>query len=333
MRPVLQLINSPQELIGPIESYLRVIVGGLLCTYLYNLCSGMLRAIGDTRAATFFLFISVAVNAAADYLFVGPLGMGISGAAWATVFSQLLSALCCMVYILRRDRDLICTRYDIGFERNLVKRTLNFGFTSALHQSSLYIGKIIVQGAVNLLGTPGIAAYTAASRVEGFANSFGTSMGSGISVFISQNEGAGNRSRVRDGFRQGMGLSLAMGTVISVMMYAAARPGVGMFLGADEAAAMGYGVGYLRVIALFYLLCFSGNCFVGFFRGVGRMHVLVIGTTLHIFIRALLSHLLVGGMGLKAVALATGIGWIVLFGYQTYNLLKWRRQSAALSEN
>lgn len=325
MRPILLLINSPAELIPHIESYLRVIVGGMLCTYFYNLCSCMLNAIGDTRAATFFLFIAVTVNALLDVLFVGVWSLGIAGAAWATVLSQLLSALCCLVYIFRRDRDLICTRYDLGFERNLVKRTLAFGFSSALHQSSLYIGKIVVQGAVNLLGTPGIAAYTATMRVEGFANSIGTSMGSALSVFISQNHGAGNGRREWDGFRQGMIQALSVGAVLSALMYIAARPGVELFLAGDEALAVSEGVAYLRQIALFYLLCFTGNTFVGLFRGVGRMHVLVIGTTLHITVRALLSHLLVGRLGLRAVAIATGVGWILLFTYQLWNMIRLRR--------
>lgn len=325
MRPVLHMINSPAELIGYIEEYLRIIIGGMLCSYLYNLGSGMLRAIGDTRAATFFLFVSVAVNAVTDYLFVGVWQMGIGGAAWATVLSQLLAAICCMVYIFRRDRDLICTRYDVGFERSLVKRTLSFGCTSALHQSSLYIGKIFVQGAVNLLGTPGIAAYTATMRVESLANSLGTSMGSALSVFVSQNHGAGKAQREKDGFRQGMGLAVVMAVVLSSLMYTLAKPSMGWFLNAAETQAIAYGASYMRMISIFYLLCFTGNTFVGFFRGVGRMHVLLIGTTLHITIRAILSHLLVGSMGLQAVALATGIGWLCMTAYQIICLVRWNR--------
>lgn len=322
MRPVLHLINSPQELVPHIEAYLLVIIGGMLCTYFYNLTACMLRSIGDTRAATFFLFIAVAVNALADWLFVGVWDWGISGAAWATVISQLLSAVCCLVYIFRRDRDLICTRYDLNFEKSLVKRTLGFGFSSALHQSSLYIGKIFVQGAVNLLGTPGIAAYTATMRVEGFSNSLGTSVGSALSVFISQNHGAGRRSREKDGFKKGMGMSIAMGIVFSALMFITAKPGMMLFLNAAETQAIDYGASYMRWISVFYLLCFTGNTFVGFFRGIGKMRVLLIGTTMHITIRALLSHLLVRNMGLKAVALATGIGWIVMTIYQLIWLRK-----------
>lgn len=328
MRPILLMIHSPTELIGDIEAYLKIIIGGMLCSYLYNLGSGMLRAIGDTRAATFFLFISVLVNAVVDYLFVGVWQMGIGGAAWATVLSQLMAALFCLIYIIRRDRDLICTRYDFGFERGLVKRTLSFGCTSALHQSSLYIGKIFVQGAVNLLGTSGIAAYTATMRVEGLANSVGSSMGSALSVFVSQNHGAGKSGRETEGFRRGMELAVIMSAMLSILMFVLARPSMGWFLDASERQAITYGAEYMRMISVFYLLCFTGNTFVGFFRGVGRMHVLLIGTTLHITIRAVLSYLLVGSMGLRAVALATGIGWICMTIYQIISLIYWKKHVA-----
>ena len=326
MRPVLHLINSPAELIPQVEAYLTVIIGGMLCTFFYNICSGMLNAIGDTRAATFFLFVSVCANTALDVLFVGAFALGVAGAAWATVLSQLLSALCCLGYILRRDRELICTRRDLGFEHSLVKRTLTYGFSSALHMSSLYIGKIVVQGAVNTLGTQGIAAYTATMRIEGFANSFATSHGQAASVFLSQNHGAGNRARVNAGFRRAMELALGMGAALSVLMFLIARPGVTLFVGRNEAQALQYGVEYLCQIALFYTLCFTGNTFVGFFRGVGQIYVPVTATILHISVRAICSYLWVGSLGLRGVALATGVGWMVMTCYQISTVLLLRRR-------
>lgn len=329
MRPVLLLIHSPVELLPYIESYLSVIIGGMLCTYFYNLCSCMLNSIGDTRAATFFLFISVVMNIALDYLFVGPLDWGTGGAAWATVLSQLFSALCCLAYILRRDRDLICTRADFQLEGSLVRRTLMFGFGSALHMSSLYIGKILVQGAVNTLGTQGIAAYTATMRIEGFANSFGTSHGQATSVFLSQNYGAKNRERVRRGFGTAMRLAVGMGVALSVVLYGIARPGVKLFIGAQDAQALRFGVDYLRQVALFYVLCFTGNTFVGFFRGIGHVYAPVTATALHISVRVLLSYLLVGGMGLRAVALGTGVGWVVMSVYQVAVAL-WLKRSGRI---
>jgi len=108
-------------------------------------------------------------------------------------------------------------------------------------------------------------------------------------------------------------------------MFVSARIGVGVFLKGDETQAIDFGVSYLRQMAFFYVLCFTGNTFVGFFRGVGRMHVLVIGTTMHITVRAVLSYLLVGNLGLRAVALATGIGWVLLFVYQLANMVHYKR--------
>ncbi len=333
MRPVLVLIQSPVQLIPYVESYLRVIVGGMLCTYFYNLFSSMLRAIGDTRAATFFLFVAVTVNAIVDYLFVGMLNLGIAGAAWATVLSQLLSALCCLFYIARRDRDLLCSRYEFHLDRSLVGRTLTFGFSSALHQSSLYIGKIFVQGAVNTLGTPGIAAYTATTRIEGFANSFGTSIGQALSVFVSQNHGAKNEDRVRDGLKEGLALGIALGVVLSALMFVTARAGLGVFLVSDEAQAIRHGVDYLRQIALFYVLCFSGNLFAGYFRGVGRIYTPLAATTMHISVRVALSYLWAGSLGLRAVALATGVGWMCMTAFQLFMLWRIRRGRAAPAAN
>lgn len=329
MRPVLVLIQSPAALIPYIEAYLRVIIGGMLCTYFYNLFSSMLRSIGDTRAATFFLFVAVAVNAVLDLLFVGELHFGIAGAAWATVLSQLLSALCCLIYILRRDRDLLCSRYEFHLDKSLVRRTLTFGFSSALHQSSLYIGKIFVQGAVNTLGTPGIAAYTATTRIEGFANSFGTSVGQALSVFVSQNYGAKNADRVRDGLKESLKLGVGLGLMLSALMFLSARVGVGIFLKDGEAQAIAYGVAYLRQIALFYVMCFTGNLFAGYFRGVGRVYTPLAATTLHISVRVVLSYLWAGKLGLRAVALATGIGWLCLTAFQLTMLWHIRKRPRA----
>lgn len=312
LRPLLRLINSPEELLPQIEAYLNVIIGGMLGTYFYNLFSGMLRAIGDTRAATQFLFIAITANAILDYLFVGILGFGMAGAAWATVLSQAMSAVLCLIYILHRDRELLFTRADCRFERELFRKTLSFGFSSALHQSSLYIGKIFVQGAVNTLGTAGIAGYTATMRIEGFANSFGTSAGQGLSVFIAQNWGAKNLKRVRRGYAAGMLLSIGLGLIFTVLLYVTAKPGMLIFLDAAETDAVTAGVSYMRLVALFYVLCFTGNVFVGYFRGIGWVYLPMIVTTLQIAARAIFSYLWVGSMQLSAVALATGIGWILL---------------------
>ena len=310
--PLLVLINSPAILIPDISAYLMVIIGGMIATYFYNLFSGILRAIGDTTAATVFLFIAVVFNGILDYVFIGKLGSGVKGAAWATVISQAFSALCCLFYLLKKDKDLMCTAKDARFEGALVKKTLSFGFSTALHQSSLYIGKIFVQGAVNSIGMAGVAAYTATMRIEGFANSFGTSYGQAASVFISQNYGAGRLDRVRDGFKKGMSMAVLLGAVLSVIMAVTAVPGMKLFLKAEDSLAITYGVEYMRSISIFYILCFTGNVFMGYFRGISKVYVPLCLTTMHIGIRACLSYAWAPSMNLKAIAFATGCGWICM---------------------
>lgn len=325
LNPLLGWINSPEILIPDISAYLRVIIAGMLATYFYNLFSGILRAIGDTAAATLFLFIAAVLNAVLDYIFIAYFGMGVGGAAWATVISQIFSAVCCLIYLLKKDRELMCTAKDARFEAKLVKQTLSFGFSTALHQSSLYIGKIFVQGAVNAIGMAGVTAYTATTRIEGFANSFGTSYGQAVSVFISQNYGGGRSERVREGFRKGLMMAIAVGAVLSVAMAACATGGMRIFLNADEALAIAAGVKYLRYISIFYIMCFTGNVFMGYFRGVGKVYVPLCLTSMHIAIRACLSYAWAPSMGLYAVALATGCGWFAMTAAQTIFYLRMQR--------
>ena len=175
LSPLLRLIQTPDQVAGPARTYLTIIFLGLGASYLYNFCSAVLRAAGDTAAALIFLAAAICSNLALDLVLVAGLGLGIAGAAWATLISQLFSAVLCLVYMRCKAPELIFTRKDMVADLSLLKRTCRYCFVTALHQSNLYIGKLLVQGAVNSLGTSVIAAYTAAGRLEGFANSFGDS--------------------------------------------------------------------------------------------------------------------------------------------------------------
>lgn len=326
LSPILRLLNSPEALIPYAESYLRIIIGGMIAAYLYNLLAGLLRAVGNTAAATLFLFISVLLNTVGDYLFVAVFHWGIAGAAFATVLAQAASALMCLFYLSRKYPDLLCKREDIGLHPKLVKQSISFGCSTALQQSSLYIGKLLVQGSVNLLGSPGIAGYTATMRLEGFANSFGDSGGHAMSVFISQNVGGNKPERVKAGLKCGMTLYILLSLLLSAIMFFTAVPGVSLFMPAEETLALQHGVSYMRIVACFYLFNFIGSIFVGYYRGIGKIHITVLGTTMHISLRALLSFLWIRKMGLGAVALASGLGWVLIVSFQIFIYLRYRKK-------
>lgn len=315
--PLLSLIQTPEGLRPLVAEYLTVIFLGLPVTFLYNLASAALRAAGNTLAALFPLMAATLLNIGLDLLMVGACGMGISGAAIATVFSQGFAALLALGYLRWRQPQLLLGRADMRFDWSMFRRTASFGLVSALQQSAVYIGKLLVQGAVNSMGNEAINAYTAATRIEGFANSFGDSGAEAISVFVAQNTGAGDPKRVKRGFFTGMLLMIGLGLTMSLVMFVGAHASLVLMLGEGGLGALEDGIGYLRWVSVFYTLCFIGSSYVGLYRGIGWVSVPVIGSTLQITIRVILSYALAGSLELVGVAVATGIGWSAIVLYQT----------------
>lgn len=315
---VLRLIQTPVELQPLIEQYLDVILAGLIATFLYNLCAAILRSVGNTRSALLFLIIAVFCNAALTLILVAYLHLGLSGAGYATVFSQLLSAFLCWKYIKKRMPILLVGRDDMRYDGALLRRMAQYASISALHQSSLYIGKIFVQGAVNSLGTASIAAYTAAERIEGIANAFGTSGSEAVSIYVAHKGGAGDLALAKRGLSVGLFLLLILGAASSLAMFLFAGPCVGVFMGSKgfTLVSLQEGVGYLRAMSVFYVLSFIGNAFVGYFRGSGKFNIPLIGTTIQITLRVIFSYTLASRFGLNAVAVATCIGWGAIVAFQ-----------------
>ncbi len=320
--PVLNWINTPDGLVPYVTDYLLIIFSGLAATFLYNFLSSILRAAGNTHAALVFLMIAMLLNVLLDLVFVCLLGLGVSGAALATLLSQLFSALCCLAYIARVFPSLIPQKNDRKLEKRFLSKTIRFAAVSSMQQSSLYIGKILVQGSVNSLGTSAIAAYTAGGRIESILNSIGGSGSDAISIFSAQNTGAGNDKRSEKGFYIGLFLLIAGGILFSGMMFLTAGTWMNLFIAGASPQAAVWGIEYLQIIALFYPFCFSGHGFVGYFRGTGNMQMPFIGTTLQIVIRVVGSCFLAPSMGLSGVALATGLGWFLLIFYQVPS---WRK--------
>ena len=307
---VLTLLHTPARVAAYAVDYLRIIFLGFPAAFAYHLSSGVLRAVGNTRAALFFLTLSMGANLALDLIFVAALSMGVAGAALATVLAQSLAAGLCIAYLCLRFPELMFRRADMVMDLPLLRCTAHFSFVTALHMCNLYIGKLLVQGTVNSMGEDAINAFTAATRVEGFANSFGDSGAAAVAVFAGQNTGAGENGRVREGFRQGQTLLFGFGLFMSLVMVAGAEPCLRLVLPPDSGSSLEPAIGYLRLVACFYVFNFLGSGLAGYFRGRGRVNIPVIGATGHISLRVVLSFLLAPVMGLPAVGLATGLGWV-----------------------
>lgn len=324
---ILALLQTPKELMADVSVYLRIILTGMLFTFAYNYLASTLRAIGDTKAALYFLLASLGYNLAAVWLLVAVLRLGILGAALATASAQLLSSALCLLYIRKRRQFLRIGREDMRLDRTLARLTSNYAAVAALQQSSLYLGKLIIQSAVNGISpvsTAPISAFTAATRLENFTQAFSISGCEAIAIFVAQNTGAGMRERAVRGFQRGAAIVISIGLLFSSLMVLAARPMAALFLGwSGESTELC--MEYLQLIGWFYFLAFVGNSFVGWYRGVGRMSVTFIGTTLQIVIRVLGTCLLAGSIGLNAVALSTGLGWMAIVLFHGAIFLLWLR--------
>ena len=307
--PLLGLLQTPEELLFPASAYLGVIFLGFLPAFAYQLGFSLLRSIGNTGAALLFLMLSMGSNLVLDIAFVAGLGWGVEGAAWATVLSQALAAVLCQAYLRFQVPHLVFRREDMRYDGLLLRQIAHFSLASALHMCNLYIGKLLIQGTVNHLGTDAINAFTAGTRIEGFANSFGDSAAASMAVFIGQNTGAGNGRRVRKGFFTGERLLVGLAAVMGALMIAGAVPALSLVLPKDSGAALTAAVGYLRIVALFYFFNFLGSGMVGYFQGRGMVNMPVIGSVGQMTFRIVVSILLAPHMGLSGVALATGLGW------------------------
>ena len=311
LTPLLRLIQTPPELMGYVTDYLRIILTGMLFTFAYNYLAATLRAIGNTQAALGFLLVSLGYNLAAAWVLVAKLELGIRGTALATSSAQLLSALLCFLYIRKKQSFLIFRRSDMRMDPLLMRRTISYGAVAALQQSSLYLGKLMVQSAVNGISTAAISAFTATTRVENFSQAFGSSGCEAIAIFVAQNQGAGKHRRALNGFLRGGAMVLAIGLLFSVLLALEGRALVSPFLAGEE-EGIALGASYLLWMGPFYFLSFIGHSYVGHYRGIGRMNVTFVGTTLQIAVRVIGTYALVGALGLNAVALSTGLGWVVI---------------------
>ena len=315
-RPVLLLIKTPAEIIDEAAGYLHIIFAGLLFTYLYNFYSNTLRSIGDSRTPLLFLILSSALNIGLDLALVAGLGLGVRGAAIATVISQGVSGVLCILYIRLRIPLLHFGRGELVLDPSMLARTLNYSWVTALQQTCIYIGKLAVQGAVNPLGVDSIAAFNAVARVDDFAITPMQSIGSALTTFVAQNHGAHNEGRIHKGLATGAAIGTAYWGVICAPIYFGAGFVMHLFVPTGGEAVLALGAVYLHRMAFFYLFTAWTNSLQGYFRGRGLLTATLVSSLLQIVIRVICSYWLAPATGIGGIALACGIGWTAMMLYE-----------------
>ena len=252
LMPLLRLLNTPENIIGESYAYistLTLFVGVMLA---YNLCAGMLRAIGNSATPLVFLMISAVLNIFLDILFITQFSMGIRGAAIATVMAQGISAVLCLIYIFIKCRLLIPShehfRYDPGLYKELLGQGLSMGFMSAIVSA----GTVILQSAINGFGYLVIAGHTAARKLNSFCMMPVSITGMALSTFVSQNRGANQDDRIRKGVFYANMICVFWGVMIMAVLYPGALALIAALSGSEESVVLDIGTWYMWINAPFY---------------------------------------------------------------------------------
>lgn len=250
-RPVLTLLQTPQEILPYSVLYLRIMFAGVPVVMLYNLLACILRSLGDSRTPLNAMIVASVTNIVLDYLFVLGFGWGIAGAAAATVIAQAVSSVFCFFHI-KRITFLKLTRTDFHLQRNLTARLFMLGLPMAFQNGIIAIGGMIVQFVVNGYGVIFIAGFTATNKLYGLLEIAGTSYGYAMVTYVGQNLGAGRHDRIKSGMRAAMGIAMATSAFIAVCMLVFGKYLLGLFISGTPEV-----VEQTMRIAYFYLAVMS----------------------------------------------------------------------------
>ncbi len=308
--PILKLMQVDPEILGITTQYLRIIFIGLVFTFLYNFFSSTLRALGDSNSPLYFLIISAVFNIFGDLFFVIILDAGSSGCAIATVISEALCCLFCIIYIQKKVPILRLGRKWLVFDSSLLKKTVAYGWASAMQQATVQLGKLGIQAIVNTMGVAVSAAFTAVNRIDDFAYIPEQNIAHAMTALMAQNKGAGKKDRMREGFCCGIILEAIYGVAIFAICFIFARPLMKLF--GKDTEVINHGVTYLHLISIMYILPAFTNGIQGFFRGIGDLKITLISSFINMGVRVLIATALVFGLnlGIEALPFSYLAGWI-----------------------
>lgn len=312
--PILRWMQTPEAIYEAAYDYMFVILLGTGATIFYNMISNMLRALGDSRTPVIFLVASSLGNVVLDILFIVPLRMGVAGAAWATVLSQLISAVLCTIvgvrnYPVMRQR-LSSFRMNRMEWRQETAAHLKVGFPMGFQMSMMCIGQLAMQAAVNALGPSAIAGYTAATKVDQFSVLMNNALGIAAANYVAQNYGAKLYGRIREGVRAALIQLTTANVLMAALMLVCRRQVVSLFIDAPTAAVVEYAMGYLVAVAPFYPLLGFLLIYRSAEQSMGDSRSPFMACMIELVVRIAATTFLSRLIGYTGICLASPLAWL-----------------------
>lgn len=308
-RSLFRLINTPEELIDGAVVYTVIMFAGTVSAAAYNYEAAVMRAFGNSIIPLCFLILTSLLNVGLDLLFVLVLDMGIAGAAIATVLSQMASAVLCILYMKKAVDYVNFQAQDWKFDKKIWLEHLRTGIPMAFFSSLLAVSFLVLQAALNSLGSNDMAAYTAASKMDTLVYQILGAFGTAISTFAAQNFGKGELNRVREGVRKSLSLTILISISMTAFVFLFGRFFMMLFVNGSETEILESGMLYMRVTSMFYIIL-GVNFIVRFaLTGVGKTIIPMMVGISEILTRAAVTYLLVYRIGFMGMTFASPACW------------------------
>ncbi len=309
-RDILRWMQTPADIFEDAYSYIFIVFAGTGATVLYNLLASVLRALGDSRTPLIYLIIASIINIALDVVLIAVVPLGVAGAAYATVASQLISGLLCLWHIKRKFLILHIEKQERKFDKELCLRLLHAGVPMGLQFSITAIGSIILQSAVNALGSSVVASISASNRVQNILTCPLETMGATMATYCSQNYGANRIDRVRQGIRQATIVTAVYSVVGLAIAYFCGRTIAQMFISAEETALLDSIRQFLTINGIFYFPLAIILVYRNSLQGLGFSNSAMLAGVFELVARSAVAWLLVGTFGFIAVCFTNPAAWI-----------------------
>lgn len=328
-KPLLMFMNTPTDILDDANKYISIIFAGIIVTIFYNLLSSVLRALGDSKTPLYFLVISSIINVILDLVFVISFSMGVAGAAYATIISQAVSCVLCLIYMSKKHPILKLKKNDWDVDYRIIKKLLNLGIPTALQSSVTAVGVMVIQSTINNFGSTIVAAYTAASKVEQLATQPGFTFGLAMATYTGQNLGAGKIERIGIGLKKCIKLSMIFSIIGTILVFIFGGNLTQLFVSGEQYEVIAASKKYLDIVSIFFFVLGLLFIYRNALQGLGNAFVPLLSGVLELLMRVGVALTLSSYIGYTGICLASPIAWIaatillIVAYYKNINNLKY----------
>lgn len=331
--PLLRALNTPDNVFQDSALYLNIYTAGIIFLFLYNICTGIFTALGDSKTPLYFLIFSSVFNVLLDYILVRYTSMGVSGVAWATFIAQGLASLLSLGVLILRLKKIDCDKPDI-FSFELLKKIMYVSIPSILQQSFVSVGNIFIQGLVNTFGEVVVAGFSASGKLNTFTITTLCALGNSMSSYTAQNVGAGKLERIKKGVVSSYAMSYAVTIPLFLLFFFLPETMMKIFVTGNDIAIIESGAIFLKIVSPFYLFISIKLIIDGVLRGGGAMSMFMISTFSDLLLRVVLSYALTPLFGELGIWMSWPVGWMLATAISCifYFTGLWKRKINNLSQ-